>query len=498
MTSKSLLESKIERLQERVEAFDDKFEPGPMYENLNETIQRITALLDADYPFLRPQVEMIQQASEVLPDVIDALAPQLVKERLAVRKAVFGAAMKVRGADDDDEEKLNEPEQAVDDAENAISNSVNDLSIVAEPYYALLEQVEAALSQAERYVRLRDEATFTLDAGESIVIADKAEWVLTGKEKKDPDGIIYLTTQRVLFEQKETTGKLLGMVGGEEQHELLWELPLDQVDGIEAKDKGMFKGKDMLTIRATGADHDAFEMEIKGADNEFWRETLEAVMSGDFQARVIERATVLEMLRDDEAEGTTTASDAAMAGAAAEFGLSAKPFDGMVYRRLMRDRTIDTIQLQHSMLFEKGQHSDEEFRVFLIGDDDQKPFPIELVAIQYGGKDENDDYVFYATSVYKKREGKSLRFGRYVGIVGEGFRMADHFERLLNAFQEAGWEVQGDPEEKTNRGGASGVTRITYTLKRDESIPAVDFEIPMAWLDYVVTESANYTQVEPE
>ena len=66
------------------------------------------------------------------------------------------------------------------------------------------------------YLDQRDEASFPFLAGEALFLAAKAEWVATGKGKDDPDGILYLTDQRLVFEQKETTGKKAGFVRRQE------------------------------------------------------------------------------------------------------------------------------------------------------------------------------------------------------------------------------------------------------------------------------------------
>ncbi|MFO8037629.1 MAG: hypothetical protein R6U57_13480, partial [Anaerolineales bacterium] len=48
------------------------------------------------------------------------------------------------------------------------------------------------------------EVSFELLATESGIMAVKAVWAKSGKQRKeDPKGVLYLTDQRLLFEQKE-------------------------------------------------------------------------------------------------------------------------------------------------------------------------------------------------------------------------------------------------------------------------------------------------------
>lgn len=53
----------------------------------------------------------------------------------------------------------------------------------------------------------RDEASFPFLEGENIFLVATAEWRASGKGKDDPDGILYLTDQRLIFEQKRPLAK---------------------------------------------------------------------------------------------------------------------------------------------------------------------------------------------------------------------------------------------------------------------------------------------------
>ena len=93
---------------------------------------------------------------------------------------------------------------------------------------------------------MRVSAVLAGAAALALAAPAQAEWVATGKGGDDPDGIVYLTDQRLLFEQKEKTGKKLGLFGGKQTQELEWELPLNLIEKVQAENKGLFGGKDML------------------------------------------------------------------------------------------------------------------------------------------------------------------------------------------------------------------------------------------------------------
>ncbi|MEZ4670680.1 MAG: hypothetical protein R3E39_22485 [Anaerolineae bacterium] len=139
------------------------------------------------------------------------------------------------------------------------------------------------LSKINWYLDQKDEASFKFLAGESLFLAAKAEWVATGKGKEDPDGILYLTDQRLVFEQKETTGKKLGLFGGKKTQELEWEIPLHQITDVKAENKGLFGGKDMLYFSLkSGAPHaPQITVEVKGGVAcKFWAAQVQRMLSG--------------------------------------------------------------------------------------------------------------------------------------------------------------------------------------------------------------------------
>ncbi len=114
------------------------------------------------------------------------------------------------------------------------------------------------LTEIEYLVTQLAEATFQLLPTEGGIAAIKAVWCKTGKEQKgDPEGVLYLTDQRILFEQKEeiVTKKVL-FVATEKQkvQQLQIECPVILVDKVETSKQGLLKNEDHIEIRfASGA-----------------------------------------------------------------------------------------------------------------------------------------------------------------------------------------------------------------------------------------------------
>ncbi len=183
----------------------------------------------------------------------------------------------------------NTSEDTLSQAESALSSLKAKADAAEERIQALYESLSADVQSAVQqiteinwFLDQKDEASFDFLAGESLFLAAKAEWVATGKGKQDPDGILYLTDQRLIFEQKEKTGKKLGMFGGKQEQELEWELPLSTIDSVEAENKGMFGGKDMLNFQTSSSQHRQITVEVKGGvDCKLWQKQIQRMVSGD-------------------------------------------------------------------------------------------------------------------------------------------------------------------------------------------------------------------------
>lgn len=141
-----------------------------------------------------------------------------------------------------------------------------------------LEDLEWALTELT-------EAKFDLLATESLIMAVKAAWAREGKKAKDnPEGVLYLTDQRLLFEQKEkiATKKVLFIATEKELvQELLWEVPVELVEEVKSSDAGFLKRGDYLNLQF------AAQASLNSAQVRIWK-------PGDEWVSMINRARARE------------------------------------------------------------------------------------------------------------------------------------------------------------------------------------------------------------
>lgn len=203
---------------------------------------------------------------------IDDLREQLKPAEAAVRQINFRATLPaITGL----ESTLNLVQEKIEAAESRVQD-------LFRPLEAELQTTKNQLEEIKWFLQQKEEASFDFYPAEALFLAAKAEWVASGRGKDDPDGILFLTDQRLIFEQKETVGGGL-FRRGEQKHEVEWEVPLSAVENVEPENKGLFGGKDMLHFTlGHGAPYPKVTVEVKGGvDCKYWARELKRLMSGE-------------------------------------------------------------------------------------------------------------------------------------------------------------------------------------------------------------------------
>ncbi len=164
------------------------------------------------------------------------------------------------------EEKIEAAEEHIEDQYETVQREVDN--------------TKRQLTEINWVMDMKDEASFDFGAAEEVFLVAKAEWD-DGKDK--PDGLIFLTNQRLVFEQKEKTGKRFGMFGGKEAHGILWETPISTVEDVTAANKGFLGGKDMVNLTlGSGAPFANITVEVKGGvASKFWAKQIKRMATGN-------------------------------------------------------------------------------------------------------------------------------------------------------------------------------------------------------------------------
>ena len=254
----SRLQSKISSLQESVQMTKARDAVEDVQTNVKGMAQRILSLrtrgyvfekdLEAQaqalveswgllYPNLQAQINSQSSALASSLRPIEMQMPQLAS--MAGNPAVAGGLLSsMQSAVDQMESKVSAAEKTIDGMYDQFNNQV----------YATtnhLDDIEYLLTQLA-------EASFQLLPTEAGIAAVKAIWCKAGKEQKgDPEGVLYLTDQRLIFEQKEeiATKKVLFVVTEKQKVQVLrLEVPVALVDKVDTSKQGMMKNEDFIEI----------------------------------------------------------------------------------------------------------------------------------------------------------------------------------------------------------------------------------------------------------
>lgn len=167
-------------------------------------------------------------------------------------------------------------------------------------------QTQQQLGMIEFLLDALDEAKFALAPNEGPIQAVEAKWWRDGKND-GPEGILFLTDQRLLFEQKETvaTKKILFVTTESELlHDLLFEVPIVTVEEVERNDRGIGGFQDHIDLKlGSGASFPLAHFHLKGQTSEEWVVLIKQASTGEvLQDRIqIDTTSVLSETNVDTA-----------------------------------------------------------------------------------------------------------------------------------------------------------------------------------------------------
>ncbi|MGA2505124.1 MAG: hypothetical protein ABSG01_13625 [Anaerolineales bacterium] len=246
-------------------------------ENQGQTLAKSWLTL---YPNIESQINLQSSTME------NSLRPiEMQMSQLAALTSNPGAARgllsTIQSAVDLLEEKVSATERTIAGMYDQLSNEVTRFT--------------NHLSEIEYLVTQLAEANFQLLPTEGGIAAIKGVWCKTGKEQKgDPEGVLYLTDQRILFEQKEeiVTKKVLFMATEKQKvQQLQIECPVSLVERVDLSKQGLLKNEDHIEVRfASGAPVEVAHFHI-WQDNAIWQQLINRAKSKDFDK---ERAVAID------------------------------------------------------------------------------------------------------------------------------------------------------------------------------------------------------------
>ncbi len=178
----------------------------------------------------------------------------------------------------DTQTQVNRVLDQVSQMERDIENTYDPVKTQVRSANGRLTHIHWALDQLK-------EARFKLAAGEDLVLAVPTRWDMEGKN--DPEGVLYLSNKRLVFERKEkvATKKILFITTASELvQEVLIDQPLANLRSIKADNKGLFGHQDYLLVDFPGPKPGPVSFHINGQESKDWAAMVERAQSGQIDA----------------------------------------------------------------------------------------------------------------------------------------------------------------------------------------------------------------------
>lgn len=215
----------------------------------------------------------------------------------------------------------------VDNLESRVSSAASALNAIYSNVRDTYYQTRGQVSEVTWLLDALDESPLELLATENPIQAVKAHWWRDGK-KDGPEGVLYLTDQRLLFEQKEkvATKKVLFVTTESEMvQELLMAVPITGVESCASSHKGLGGHQDHLDFEFSEGDFVNAHFHLQGQDSDRWAALIKRVLNAEIQReRFYPEGTVPEAVAAEE--------EAVMAEAPASCESCGAPLDAEIVR----------------------------------------------------------------------------------------------------------------------------------------------------------------------
>ena len=299
------LQSSVNDLQTSVRMTDIRDSVEDLQSSINGMDRRIESLRQRGYAFEKDLEEKAAEFEKEWRGIAPKIEAQIEKEASSLEASLRPLETQITGYAGKSaapaalqpqvkrlKAQVEALESRVEAAERSIRGSYDQFS-------SDVQKVQYHLTKLEWMLTELSEASFELLATESGIMAVKAVWAKTGKQTKaDPEGVLYLTDQRLLFEQKEkvATKKVLFVATKKKLVQtLLWEVPVVLIEETKSSKEGFLNKDDYLELRfASGAPFDVLHMHIWQKGDE-WNALLKRARAKEFdktRAIAIDQAAV--------------------------------------------------------------------------------------------------------------------------------------------------------------------------------------------------------------
>jgi hypothetical protein len=195
---------------------------------------------------------------------------------------------------------LSQAKSAIDTMKSKVNSAENTIRGMYDSFSNQLSEFSDHLQKIEQSLDWLAAASFQLRAIEGLVMAVEASWAADGKpDNNDPRGMLYLTDQRLIFEQNQeiATKKFLFITTESEKiQKELFEIPLELIDNVIPVKMGLFKNEDHLDMQIkSGGPFHTCHLHLFNQACEDWDRLITRVKEGDLDKNRVTPVSQEEM-----------------------------------------------------------------------------------------------------------------------------------------------------------------------------------------------------------
>ncbi|MBC7260782.1 MAG: hypothetical protein H5T63_02100 [Chloroflexi bacterium] len=283
--------------------------------NIANLPNKVRDLRSRGYPFGKDwesrAADLAQQWASLQPRVSAQIEQQAMALELALRpiEEQFRRLVALQTTSQEAQLQIGQIKAALSSLESKISAAQGQIRGMYDALERQVGEFHRHLQRVDWALKQLAEASFPLLAAEAGIMAVKATWVKGEKEdKSDPQGVLYLTDQRLVFEQKQEIAikKVLFITKEKERvQKLLFEVPLAWIESVQASKRGLLGHEDHLDFTFTSdASAQAAHFHIDGQDCHMWQGLVGRAKAGEF---VQDRAVPLDQAVMEKVRSAPTA-----------------------------------------------------------------------------------------------------------------------------------------------------------------------------------------------
>jgi hypothetical protein len=252
--------------------------------------QRVADVRSRGYVFEQGLEDRAADLEQQWPSLRQELRRKIDQETATLRRDLLALERLLRRLDTpvdqplDVEPVLQQAERTVETLEQKAKAAADSIDGMYDQFEAQVHDLGQHLDRVERTLAQVAEASFRLLPTEAVIAAVRAAWLQESDD--NPQGILFLTDQRLLFEQKQDIAmkKVLFITTEKERvQELRLDVPLAHVDRVVATRRGLLGHEDHLEIEfSPQAPIHSAHFHIDGQRSEAWQGMLGRAQSGDY------------------------------------------------------------------------------------------------------------------------------------------------------------------------------------------------------------------------